>query len=43
MIVGFQFISGLMVGIEIIWGEGLVLDLGIIRVVFIKGDFNNDE
>lgn len=36
--IGIQFISGLMIGIEIVWGEGLVIDLGIIRIIFQKLD-----
>lgn len=40
--IALQFISGLMFGVEVIWGEGFVLDLGIIRVLFIWSN-NNDE
>lgn len=33
-----QFISGIMVGIEVLWEEnGLVIDLGIIRLIFFFG------
>lgn len=38
MIIQLSFISGVMFGVEFIWEEGvMVLDLGVIRLYFIKG------
>ncbi len=43
MIIQVAVISGFMVGIEVIWGEGVVvLDLGIIRLFISKGETNNE-
>jgi hypothetical protein len=37
MIIAFTFISGFMVGLEFDWeGEAMVVDLGIIRLIFMK-------
>lgn len=42
MLIAFNFISGFMVGIEFLLEEQtMVIDLGIIRIYFIKGN-NND-
>ena len=38
----FQLIPGFMVGIEFLWDDGgVVLDLGILRVMIASGDNNN--
>lgn len=38
MYIAIGIVSGFMVGIEVLWGEGVtVLDLGIIRIYLIKG------
>jgi hypothetical protein len=37
MIIVWEFISGAMFGIEFITG-GMVLDLGIVRIMFLKPD-----
>jgi hypothetical protein len=33
-----SFISGFMVGFEIIWGEAIVCDIGIVRLMIHYGD-----
>ena len=33
MIISLGFISGFMVGMEFIWGEAVVFDLGIFRLM----------
>ena len=42
MYIGMSFIGGIMLGIEVLWGEGaVVIDLGIIRLVI--GIFNGEQ
>lgn len=38
MTIQLTLISGFMVGLEVLWDDGVtVVDLGIIRIYFIKG------
>jgi hypothetical protein len=43
MLIGLQFISGIMVGIEVLWGEAIVFDIGIIRLILYYGDGEEDD
>ncbi len=40
MLVALQWISGVMVGLEVQWGHCVIVDLGIVRVVFV---YNTEE
>jgi len=43
MLIQVNWISGISIGLEFLWDiNGLVIDLGIIRVYFIKGELPND-
>ena len=34
MVITAELINGLMLGFEVIWGQAVVLDLAVIRLVF---------
>ncbi len=43
MLIALQWISGVMVGLEVQWGHCVIVDLGIVRVVFVYNTEEDEE